>query len=163
MNSQCVHSGDPRELRFGVAVQRAGVAGSQGLPARARVMASRAVSPWFAAESRRSRGSSVCGTSARGCGWCAIMPTPQLCRIRTADASGCGQCGRWTRHSGRALQVGEEGEEFVGCLVSARRRSRWREPVGGLLLQRHVGVDIGACADRRGVSFSGVGVVFYGL
>ena len=46
-----VHSGVGGELRFRVRVQRAGK-GSQGSPARARVMASRAVRPWFAAESR---------------------------------------------------------------------------------------------------------------
>ena len=49
--SGSVHSGVGGELRFRVPVQRAG-RGSQGSPARARVMASRAVRPWFAAESR---------------------------------------------------------------------------------------------------------------
>jgi hypothetical protein len=47
----CVHSGGPMSCGFGGEVQFTS-AGSQGLPARARVMASRAVSPWFAAESR---------------------------------------------------------------------------------------------------------------
>jgi hypothetical protein len=46
-----VHSGVGGELRFLFAVQAAET-GSQGWPARARVMASRAVRPWFAAESR---------------------------------------------------------------------------------------------------------------
>jgi hypothetical protein len=42
-----VHSGVGGELRF-----QAARTGSQGLPARARVMASRAVSPWLVAVSR---------------------------------------------------------------------------------------------------------------
>ena len=46
-----VHSGVPVSCLSGFPVQRAG-SGSQGLPASAQVMASRAVSPWFAAESR---------------------------------------------------------------------------------------------------------------
>ncbi len=51
MTTQRVHSGVGGELRFLFAVQAAG-AGSQGSPARARVMASTAVRPWFADESR---------------------------------------------------------------------------------------------------------------
>jgi hypothetical protein len=46
-----VHSGVGSELRFRWPVQPA-VAGSHGFPARARVMASRAVRLWFAVESR---------------------------------------------------------------------------------------------------------------
>jgi hypothetical protein len=46
-----VHSGVGGELRFCWPVQPA-VAGSHGFPASAQVMASRAVRPWFAVESR---------------------------------------------------------------------------------------------------------------
>jgi len=46
-----VHSGVGGELRVQAAIRVAG-AGSQGSSASARVMASRAVRPWFAAESR---------------------------------------------------------------------------------------------------------------
>jgi hypothetical protein len=46
-----VHSEVGNELRFPLPVQLAGT-GSQGSAARARVMASSAVSPWLAAESR---------------------------------------------------------------------------------------------------------------
>ena len=49
--SKCVHSEVGSELRFRPPVQVAGT-GSQGSPARARVVASSAVSPWLAAESR---------------------------------------------------------------------------------------------------------------
>lgn len=49
-----VHSGDPVICVFASLVQRAG-SGSQGLSARARVMAWRAVSPWFAADDLRRR------------------------------------------------------------------------------------------------------------
>ncbi len=47
-----VTAGPGRSFTFGAAGMAAGVSGSQGLPARALVMASSAVRPWFAAESR---------------------------------------------------------------------------------------------------------------